>query len=313
MKKLLAIILAAAIIFSFAGCSGQALDSLRLEDSPYNGEEFYTSRSIYVKTQYSEYGDIPYIWFYIANYSTEDTTYTAQYSLEKYTGNNKWGTVPFKTDKVWDASLLPLTANSTVGFSFNLSDFNYDFTAGKYRIVKQLGDKLCAGEFTIGDSGISSADPYGYCDMSQLPAEFTLKDAIDSNTAAITSGNNYHTDKILDFVKFSSMGMPSMVRIARYGDGNALTFTDVIYDGTSYTWKYDNTRDPDAENPGVSEETRSYIITDGISIYLSDYPTWPDSVENGASTVYLLTRSETTVMKDILNLLVPTTYAVSAE
>jgi len=202
------------------------------------------------------------------------------YEVEVKLGG-KWYTIPMK----------PGIAFTTIGYGLhpdthryrvvNLGIFNYEFTAGKYRVVQKFDNHIYFGEFELGQSNITAKTPYGYKPIEDLPKSYTLEMA--AADGCVISGREETYNRIEKFLDRIRWGMPSMVRIASENLWGNVTIIDIEYawtpNGTrsnmAFFFTRDNTRESLSFNPGVEKHIYSFINyreeDNGIEILLSNY------------------------------------------
>lgn len=255
-----------------------------LMPSAYAESEFDTSGKILFRTEYAvidkEMESISYI---IENLSGEDLEYGEEYVLEVKSGE-QWYQVPFPENYGWNAVEYVLPADNMSGGILNLAWMDFTYADGDYRIVKKIGDYLVKAEFSMGESEITPETPFGYKELSALPEEYNLDNAIKDGVVVFGYQDSFNIERLKEFMVKAKLGLPAMVRIGfSTVEGDPIFYDlkrNVTNDGREwYTLYHDSRRDQfmREENRVITQENFSYLVTDGMDIYLSDYAGYADT------------------------------------
>lgn len=245
LNALFVLILVMAIVMT--GCS----DGKRVFDE---------SGDITVSTEFEVYGgDIEIIGCIIENNTDKAAEYSAAYSLEVLEGE-EWTELTSSNTAV-DTTLYTIEGGEKAGFAADMTAFGDGLEDGTYRVVKQIGEKYYAGEFTIGQSDITAETPFGMAAFYSVPADYSADSAAADGCAVI--GENSDVSAFTAFAEKVGIGLPAMVRIAGYDDAGGLTLTDIVYDGECYNYKVRTAE-------GVTEHKYPFMFTDEEAVYLSD-------------------------------------------
>lgn len=165
----------------------------------------------------------------------------------------------------------------------HLSMFDYDFSDGTYRIMKEVEGKICTAEFRLKtDAAVSADTPYGFTPLEELP-EIYGADMAAENDVVYTNGGVTNEDAVETFLHKVSLGTPCQLRTVQdYGEG-AVMVIDTIYESDHFLWRMWNGGD-------VVERRYSYLVTDGEDVYLSNGADW-DSTQKYDSEKALLVPS----------------------
>lgn len=195
-------------------------------------------------------------------------------------------------DLCWIAIAYGVEPGGTLALQCNLSCFDRSaFADGHFRIVKTVGDKVCAAEFTVsGDAPITADTPYGFAPLEDLPSDYTAEAAAADGCVVFATGKDAENSDAMDtFLTKAALDIPCQVRLARFAADGTVTVEDVVHEdisgiGCRLTYRrWEN---------GEAEPVRyfSFLNTDGWYIYLSDALVWNDS--RGAEPLELLAGDE---------------------
>ena len=296
MKKILALMLA---LLCLAGCSAKEEEKIPTGEMgvPESEHEAVIEQEegtpIYLLTpEWNEYDpSVESVWFTIQNGSGVLMETGTEYQLETLGENGNWKQIPFKENVGWNSILMVVQNGGTLAQACDLSMFEYDFSGGgTFRIVKQIGDQVCAGTFElVEDAKISAETPYGYGLLENLPREYSAVqrsgnglDGIDLEAGVIFAGQGaYGVERVETFLKKTVLGIPNQLRTVQdYGEG-AVMVIDVIYENDHFLWRM-------WQDGTVGEKRFSYIVTDGFSLYLSNAADWAGTQEYNSDKVFLV-------------------------
>ena len=296
MKRMLVMLLALLLL---TGCSAQKEEQIPTgemslpeseseHEQEWDGEE---SEVYLLKPEWGEYDpSVESIWFTVENCSGAVMETGTEYRLETLFENGNWHQVPFKENVGWDAMLLMVQDGGEMAQACNLSMFDYDFSGGgTYRIVKNIGGEICAGEFKLAEGAAISAEmPFGYTPLEELPEDYSPirivngPDEIDLEAGVIFGGKGaYGVERVGAFLEKVSLGIPCQLRTFQdYGEGAVMTI-DVIYENEHFLWRMKQDGD-------IAERRFSYIVTDGFAIYLSNGADWQSTQSYHSDKVFLV-------------------------
>ncbi len=252
--------------------------------SPYTESDFDASGKVLFKTEHAVINkEMDSISYTIENLSGSEQEYGDEYALEIKAGE-QWYQVPFPEGYGWDSILYILPDNEIRGGILNLSWMDFEFADGDYRIVKKIGNYLVRAEFAMGESMITPGTPYGYESLEDLPLSYTMDEAIEDNVVVLGYKKSYNLDNLKIFVNNVKTGLPAMVRFGFSTIEGDPIFYDLIQnvtlDGrTWFTLYHDSRRDNFSaeEDRIITNNNYSYIVTDGISIYFSNFAEYADT------------------------------------
>ena len=263
---------------------GEQIDISHLTPSQYIESDFDTSGKVLFKTEHAVISkEMDSLTYTIANFSDEELEYGEEYTLDIKVGE-QWYQVPFPEAYGWDSILHILPGGGISGDILNLSWMDFEFTDGDYRIVKRIGNYLVRAEFSMGESKITPDTPYGYEKLEDLPLSYTIDEAIEDNIVVLGYQKSHNLDKLKTFVNNVKIGLPSMVRFGFSTIEGDPIFYDLIQNVTLdgrkwFTLYHDSRRDNFAaeEDRIITKNNYSYIVTDGISIYFSNFAEYADT------------------------------------
>ena len=137
-----------ALLAVFIGCTAK---SMSLDPTPYSQDDFGTTSAggISVATERKTYGTgTSEISYTVVNSSADQVYYGVSYSIEKKE-QGQWYQMPFRDDTAWIAIAYQLDAGQSQTYTADLSLLKNSLSAGEYRLIKQIGEKVYAAEFTL--------------------------------------------------------------------------------------------------------------------------------------------------------------------
>ena len=268
MKRLWICLLALLVL---VGCGGNPTDVGETLVVPQSAGSYRLN----METEWMEYDpSVDSIWC-ILSYEGEGEPleFGAEYRLEVQTDSG-WEKVPWKNE-AWEDILYTLPAGEFWAFPCVLSLFDYDFTEGTYRVVKDLevlpgeAEPLpCWAEFTLRKGAAVSAEaPYGFGPMEEVPEYGDPAELAASGAVVFTEAGTENADAAETFLDKVSLGIPCQLRTLQSYYESWPMLIDVIYENGSFLWRM--------RTGGESTEKRfSYIVTDGADVYLSNGADW---------------------------------------
>ena len=291
MRKILAAILGLLLL---AGCGGSP-DSQEetTPDQPSTG-----AFSLSLTTERQEYDpSVEAVWCVLSYEGEGDPLEFGQpYRLERQAEDGTWEQVPFRENMGWEDILYTLPAGESWAFPCVLSQFDYDFTDGTYRVVKEVevlpgeAELLpCEAEFTLRTgAAVSGETPYGLTAMEALPEDaYVYADAAADDTAqyggAVVFNDGGVTGQELaeTFLEKVSLGIPCQLRTMQSYYESWPMLIDVIYENDSFLWRM-------RTNGEITEQRFSYIVTDGTDVYLSNGADWASTEGYDSDRAFLL-------------------------
>ena len=202
------------------------------------------------------------LYFYLENQSEAEVMTGVDHGLQVLEGE-RWTDVPFREDYGWTAEGLIVPPGQTIALTCNLEMFDYDFSrGGSFRVTKTVEGALCTAEFRISEE----AEDEIRIRLEELPADYGAGSA--EETAVVFTGDGVKNGKaVLDFLDQYALGVPGSLRTVQdYGEG-AVMVIDVTYENDHFLWRM-------WDGGAVTEKRYSYLVTDGVDVYLSNGADW---------------------------------------
>ena len=256
-----------------AGCGEQETDA---GEPPAEQETSSGSFSLELDTEWDVYDPSAEEIWCILSYEGEGDPleFGAEYRLEVQTDSG-WEQVPFVEGTGWDSVLYTLHVGESWAFPCVLSLFDYDFTEGTYRVVKDLevlpgeAEPLpCWAEFTLRKGAAVSAEaPYGFGPMEEVPEYGDPAELSAGGAVVFTEAGTENADAAEIFLEKVSLGIPCQLRTLQSYYESWPMLIDVIYENGSFLWRM-------RTGGEITEKRFSYIVTDGADVYLSNGADW---------------------------------------
>ncbi len=263
-----------------AGCGEQETDA---GEPPAEQETSSGSFSLELDTEWDVYDPSAEEIWCILSYEGEGDPleFGAEYRLEVQTDSG-WEQVPFVEGTGWDSVLYTLHVGESWAFPCVLSLFDYSFTDGTYRVVKEIGDQTLTAEFTLTDgAAISAETPYGFGPMEDLPEDWDTAEAAASGAVVFTEAGVENSDAAATFLEKVSLGIPCQLRTLQNYYESWPMLIDVIYENDSFRWRM-------RTGGELTEKRFSYIVTDGTDVYLSNGADWDSTERYDSDKAFLL-------------------------
>ena len=277
MKRIWICLLALLVL---AGCGEQETDA---GEPPAEQETSSGSFSLELDTEWDVYDPSAEEIWCILSYEGEGDPleFGAEYRLEVQTDSG-WEQVPFVEGTGWDSVLYTLHVGESWAFPCVLSLFDYSFTDGTYRVVKEIGDQTLTAEFTLTEgAAISAETPYGFGPMEDLPENWDTAEAAASGAVVFTEAGMENADAAETFLQKVSLGIPSQLRTLQNYYESWPMLIDVIYENDSFRWRM-------RTGGEITEKRFSYIVTDGTDVYLSNGADWDSTERYDSDKAFLL-------------------------
>ena len=283
MKRLWIWMLALLLL---AGCGGQETGT----GAPQAEQEQSTGAfSLGLATEWEAYDpSVETIWC-ILSYEGEGEPleFGAEYQLEVLK-DGAWEQVPWENE-AWEDILYTLPAGQSWAFPCVLSLFDYDFTEGTYRVVKEMealpgGAELlpCEAEFTLETgAAISAETPYGFGPMEDVPEYGDPAELAGSGAVVFTEAGVENADAAETFLEKVSLDIPCQMRTLQNYYESWPMLIDVIYENGGFFWRM-------RTGGEITEKRFSYIVTDGTDVYLSNGADWESTEKYDSDKVFLL-------------------------
>lgn len=295
MKRALALLAMALLLLG--GCTAQGTSGTKadtLEVTKVRAADM--SELCAMETEWPAYApDVEAVTVLLRNQGETPVTTGDPFTLEVDLGRSgqfEWYQVPAKEEMSWLAIGYEIQPGGAVALTCPLSCYDLSgFTGGHFRIVKTVGEKLCAAEFTISeDAPITREKPYGYAPLASLPADYTADQAAGEGCLVLTDAGLENQGKMRDFLDKISLGIAAQIRIYTDTGAGKGTVTDVTWQEVAgqsrFLWRMDATQSMDPLAAGIAEAAYSFLHADGEGLYLSDRLDWNEG--RGEEDVELL-------------------------
>ena len=310
MKRVLTAILCVLLL---AGCGGSP-DSQQQETAP--DQPSTGAFSLGLATEWQEYDpSVERVWCVLSYEGEGDPLEFGQpYSLERQTEDGAWEQVPFGENVGWEDILYTLPAGGDWAFPCVLSQFDYDFTDGIYRVVKEVealpgqAETLpCEAEFTLRTGAAISAErPYGFAPLEDLPGDEALLDAdTDLGDAVLfTDAGEENLSAAEVFLGKAALGIPCQLRTVQSYYESWPMVIDVIYENDSFLWRM-------RTGGEITEKRFSYVVTDGVDVYLSNGADWAGTEGYDSDRAFLLPAGSGETLVDLAEIMTEDRLAAS--
>lgn len=270
MRRILTALLCLLLL---AGCGGEGTESAG--DSQETPEAASGSFSLGMATQWKEYDpSVEEVWCVLSSEGEgAPLEFGSEYRLEVLE-DGTWVNVPFRENVGWDSILYTLPVGETWAFPCNLTLFDFEFSEGTYRVVKEIGGLPCEAEFTLREgASISAERPYGFTPLEDLPPDGELTEADLGDAALFTDAGEENRQAAERFQEWVALGLPCQLRTVQAYHESWPMIIDVIHEvgggagGGSFLWRM-------RTGGAVTEQRFSYLVTDGTEVYLSNGADW---------------------------------------
>ncbi|MBQ4574866.1 MAG: hypothetical protein IJA85_06660 [Clostridia bacterium] len=263
MKRLIAILMAVVL-----------LTSCRVLERSEYGE--IAAGDVTMETQFAVYGrDTEVIQVILRNNSGEVLEFGSAWSMEVLKGD-AWMKLPFIANLGWNDLLYSVADGGSFSFKVHTASLADRLTDGRYRVVKKLGDSICAAEFEVGESKVSADSPYGFEALEALTADYSLVDAAEDGV--ITADGAESAVRMEQFFSMLKTRVNGQLRFGTEVDGKSV-LTDLITEYELGEWRILYRVDKTRIGGDIDEAYYSSFVTDGKRIGLANRAEWNESEE----------------------------------
>lgn len=211
----------------------------RHQDAELNTKDFCT-----LQTEYPVYRPgVKSIQVVLTNHTRYMLMYGTSFDLERWEEDG-WYTCEQKEEAntrvyvAFTAIGLPFPPKSTQSISADPDHWGLGLPEGRYRIVKDVrfddpakkGEGYFSAEFLVAEDGHDDTKLSGYTPLKQLPAAYSLEQALADHAYYIDeAGNVQNASAMKSFLQKLQQHTPAKVRIAQRERGGALLLTDISY------------------------------------------------------------------------------------
>ncbi len=150
MKKAVLLIIIAALAVLSACAGGSARSTLTaLKTSDYASTDFSATGAVVLAPEQASYTvTAEEITCTVTNNTPGNVTYDEQYALEIFLQDG-WHPIPFPKNMIFAPVGYTLRPGVTNILSIKLSEHDFPFEPGHYRLVKQVDDYAVSAEFDL--------------------------------------------------------------------------------------------------------------------------------------------------------------------
>ena len=281
VKHMLIMLMSLSLLLALAGCQGFGETTLKSSEGPEDSLPQTGVRiarqdeNLTLTTEWPAYASLDStVYVVLENNSDETVTSGSEFRLERDMGGGEefsWYQLELKENIGWTAIEYVIPPGGSMAFACNLSAYDTSlFTGGHFRIIKEMGGKTCAAEFTVSEDAPISADaPYGFGPLEELPGDYGAA-AVSENDVVYTGNGGENETSIGTFLRKVGLGIPCQLRVVQdYGEGAAMV-TDTIYENGHFLWRI-------WQSGYITEHRYAYVVTDGEDLYLSNGADWENT------------------------------------
>lgn len=227
--------------------------------------------------------------YFITNGTEETIEFGEPYGLQRLE-NGQWQDLTMKSNAGFNAIGYGLEPGGSMALTFGFGIFREKPKAGAYRLVKTIAGQTCYAEFELGESPYTAETPYGFTSLEDLPLDYGEANAA-AEDVVFTRDEIRNEEAVETFLRKVGMGVPCQLRTVQDQSEAAVMVIDVIYENDHFLWRMWSSGD-------VTEKRYSYIVTDGVNLYLSNGADWEHTLAYDSKKAFL-------VPEGTLNYLVP--------
>ena len=165
----------------------------------------------------------------------------------------------------------------------------------------------CEAEFTLRTGAAISAErPYGFAPLEDLPGDEALLDAdTDLGDAVLfTDAGEENLSAAEVFLGKAALGIPCQLRTVQSYYESWPMVIDVIYENDSFLWRM-------RTNGEITEKRFSYVVTDGVDVYLSNGADWAGTEGYDSDKAFLLPAGSGETLVDLAEIMTEDRLAAS--
>lgn len=284
MKQILAGVLLLALL---AGCGGRAADvpsadPAPLEKNAQSGQpqETPAPKGLSMRLEREIYDPSLSSYTYFIENGTEETVeFGSDYAIQRLEGD-AWREMAQRDGWAFTAIGYGLNPGGTMALTCALDRYEEPPQAGKYRLVKAVGETVLYAEFQLGESIYTAEAPCGFAPLEELPETYGAGTAGEADVVFSERGAE-NLNAAAEFLFKASLGAPCQLRTVQdYGEG-APMITDVIFENGHFMRRM-------SSGGIVTQERYAYIVTDGTELFLSNGADWENTEKYGSRRAHLL-------------------------
>lgn len=301
MKRMLSILCLLALLLSGCGAGQNVPSEEKPKERPEPAEQEETAvqeevpapEGLTVEMERAVYDPSVERYTYFIRNNTDRSTgmFGEPYWVQKLE-NGQWRDLEAENGVAFTAIGYGLEPGGAMALTCWMGAFSEERTPGKYRLVKSIEDEIgretytLYAEFEIGESIYTADTPYGFIPLEELTVPYAAP--VSSATAVVFTHDGMEQGEMVEeFLFKSGLGADCQLRTVQdYGEGTPMVI-DVIYENDHFLWRM-------WSDGYVTEKRFSYIVTDGIDLYLSDGADWDSTLAYDSDKTRLIPeRAET--------------------
>lgn len=217
--------------------------------------------------------------YFIRNETGETAEFGEDYQIRRWSGET-WVDLTPKENWGFTDIGYSLAHCGEIALTCTLDRYEEPPEAGRYQLVKPLGDTAAYVEFQMGRSPYTAETPYGFEPLESLLENYRAYTA-SKDCLVFTDKSMRNLENAEVFVHKSGLNVPCQLRTVEDCGSGAPIVTDVIYENGHFLRR--------TRSGGVIEERRfSYLVTDGKALYLSNGADWASGERYGDQRTPLL-------------------------
>lgn len=233
---------------------------------------------------------VEYYTYFIRNDTVKSTGIFGEDYWVQRLENGQWRNLESANGVAFNSIGYQLQSGGVMALTCWMGAYTEERTPGKYRLVKQIEGEngyeayILYAEFEIGESAFTAQNPYGFMPLEDLPEDYGAANAAVADVV-FTHDGIQNIEAIEKFLFKSELGVNGQLRTVQDYDEGTVLVTDIIYEemigNGHFRWKQ-------KQGDIIAERRFSYIVTDGVDIYLSNGADWENTVKYESDKVLLI-------------------------
>lgn len=270
MKRVLPMMLALTLLLTACGARQETAPMEETPKLPETAQEAKPQKpgaELFLEMEREVYDpSLTSYTYFVRNGTDETVEFGSDYAVQRQVADG-WQNLTFRENAGFTAVGYSLEPGGTMALTCGLSLFQETPEAGRYRLVKTVGEQTLCAEFELGESPYTVAAPYGFAPLEELPEDYGADTASAADVVFTDDGVENET-AVEEFLYKVGLNVPCQLRVIQdYGENTPMV-TDAVYENGHFLWRMRM----DGE---VYQQRLSYLVTDGESLYLSNGADWP--------------------------------------
>lgn len=279
---------------SLSGLSGSSQAEAHLKSEPLSKASTQENHlSIKMEREVYDPSLTHYIYL-IENHTDQDIEFGEEYKIQRQTGRQwkdekVWEDLKFQENTVFHSIGYMLQPGGVMALTCSLDRLQASPEPGNYRLVKQIGGETFYAEFQLGESIYTKETPFGFAPLESLPENMPVNlgdesEESEAKPVIFTQDGIENIEAVETFLTKVSLNIPCQLRtIQDYQDESDPMIIDAIYQDEQILWKCRS-----GNQPEITQQRFSYIITDGKNLYFSNAVDWAHTQKYQSRTAYLI-------------------------